>query len=278
MMNNWANVLKINKNNISNDIFCYHDCNLSKNCNYIHLLSNFNNYYFLNIYNRNIYNRLLDLNILKCLKNKNNYFFSKEYINLYPIFTLPDGNCLFHAIAIQMYGVPDLNLDLKKLLLHFFQSNKYKNKIKEYWNIEMTRSYKILNIELNQNIIDTEWKYELKCIFSKDGHQGLLSIFLLSHIIRRAIIIVSSFENELEGVYLPFLIDFKLYNKNPVFIYYHNNHFTSLMCMKNNNNDFILSNKPLKIHFYNNNQDDDYLALWFHNYRKTDNYIISSLI
>ena len=54
-----------------------------------------------------------------------------------------------------------------------------------------------------------------------------------------------------------------------------------MMCMKNNNNinEFILSNKPLIIHFYenDNDNDNDYLALWFHNYRKTDNYIISSL-
>ena len=276
-MNSWINVLKINKNNISKDIFCYYDCNLSSNCKNIHYLSNFNNYYFLNNDNRNLYNKLLDLNIIKCLKDTNNYFFSKDYINLYPIFTLPDGNCLFHAIAIQIYGIPDINLDLKNLLLHFIQSQK--DRIKEYWNIEIERSYKILNIELNQNIIDTEWKYELKCIFSKNAHQGLLSIFLLANIIRRAIIIVSSHENELEGLYLPFLIDFKLYNKNPIFIYYHNNHFTTMMCMKNNNNinEFILSNKPLIIHFYENDNDNDYLALWFHNYRKTDNYIISSL-
>jgi len=273
-MNRWKDLFALEDlgNSIKNDIVCFYDCINIDKCLEIHYLSNFKNYYFLNESNIPIYKDLIDQKLIELVFKHHEYFLIQKYINLYPIITPPDGNCLFHAVLIQIYGIPDINLELKKLILHFMFSAKYFSKIKEYWKYEIIRNYQNLKIELTNNIIETEWNHEMKSIMCNNAQQGCLSIFLLSHIVRRAIIIVSPIENELKGLYLPFLLDLKLYNKNPIFVYYHNSHFTSLMCMKKENNitKFIMSDKPLLVHFYDGIMDDNFLSIWFHKYKEME--------
>ena len=256
-----------NNNVIKDDIFCYNECQQNKNCVEIHHLMNFSNYFFLNINNITKYKLLIDHPIVESILKYHNHFLLHNYIHLYPIITPPDGNCLFHAVAITLYGVPDRNLYLKNLILHFICSKKYIYKIKEYWTYELTKEYQNLGIKLTDSIIETEWLQEVESITKNNSQQGGLSIFLLANIIRRAIIIISPDNNQLQGLYLPFLIDFKIYNKNPIFIYFHNNHYTSLMLMKNNDSSqIILNNKKLVLHYYEGEPCDQFLSLWFNNF------------
>lgn len=274
-MNAWK---KFNVYDISKDIFCLNDCGLNNGCKDIHYIKNFNNYQYLDTSNVDKYKSIVEQNIVVKIFKSHNYFYSNNYIHLYPIITPPDGNCLFHSIAIQIYGCPDINLVFKKLLINFMTSSKYIEKIKEYWFIELMKTYKILNIELDKNTVDSEWGYDLKSIISNNCSQGALSIFLLSHIIRRPIFIISYEENELTGLYLPFMIDFSIYNKNPIFIYYSNGHFTSLMLMKKNNNKIIISNNFINVKFLNENIDIDYLSIWLNDPNYDNNHLIFSVI
>ena len=275
-MNIWKNI--INPSPELLPIFCLQDCGLNNNCSNIHYIKDFDSYLYINESNIEKYKMLVDQNIIDKIMKFHDYFFLNDYIHLYPIITPPDGNCLFHSISIQIFGYPDINMILKKTIIHLIKLTEYITKIKEYWYIELINNYNNLNIELDKQTIETEWNHDVLSIISNNSPQGALSLLLLSHIIRRPIFVISHEINELTGLYLPFLIDFSIYNKNPIIIYYSNGHFSAFGLMKKNNHKIAFHRNFINVKFCNEEIDHGYLSLWLHNVEINDIYLFCSII
>lgn len=258
--------------------FCLHDCGMKDNCSNIHFIEECNSYLYIDESNISIYKELVDHTIIRKIVEYHDYFFLSGYIHLYPIATPPDGNCLFHSISIQIYGYPDEKMILKKTILHFLQLSSYIDKIKEYWYIELVKTYQELGVDLDKNTADTEWDHDIMPILSNNSPQGGLSIFLLSHIIRRPIFVISHEQNELTGLYLPFLLDLSIYNKNPIVIYYSNGHFSAFGCMKKGNDQLMIQHEFINVKFCKEEIDHGYLSLWLHDVKMNDKYLFCSII
>ena len=257
------------------------------NCNEIHIILNLSNNYYTIDFSISNYTDLIDFTINDNICNNHIYLIDKSYINLIPIISPPDGNCLLHSVCISLFGVPDLELIFKKLLLHFLSSNKYLDSIKKYWIKELYNNYKNVELDINNEFINTEWYSDLDMITSNNSSIGSLGIFLLSHIIRRSIIIYSDEENYniygLDGLYIPFLLDYSIYNKNPIFLYYSNCHYTPLLKTTiENKNTIIIHNfnkkKPLNCHFNDTKINISFLNTWFNNVKIEDRYLKIDII
>ena len=258
--------------------FCLYNCGINGGCPHIHFIEESCSLLYLNESNISIYKELIDHSIIRKIVKYHDYFFLNGYVHLYPIVTPPDGNCLFHSISIQIYGYPDENMIIKNTLLHLFQLTSYIDKIKEYWYIELVKTYKKLEVDLDKNTVDTEWKHDILPILSNNCSQGGLSIFLLSHIIRRPIFVISHEQNELTGLYLPFLLDLSIYNKNPIVIYYSNGHFSAFGCMKKGNDQLMIQHEFINVKFCKEVIDHGYLSLWLHDVKLNDKYLFCRLV
>lgn len=190
---------------------------------------------------------------------------------LWPLATSGDGNCLLHAASLSMWGFHDRKLTLRSALYKVLSKGEYRDAIWRRWRFHQTR----LNKQAGFVYSEIEWAKEWEEIVAmaspepRHSEKGAsrrrsvaidrnsdsiddnatyesleeIHIFALSHVLRRAIIVVADtvlrdMNGEamapipFGGIYLPFEIPANECHRAPLLLTYDMAHFSALVSME----------------------------------------------
>lgn len=190
---------------------------------------------------------------------------------LWPLATSGDGNCLLHAASLSMWGFHDRKLTLRSALYKVLSKGEYRDAIWRRWRFHQTR----LNKKAGFVYSEIEWAKEWEEIVAMSSpeprhsekgasrrrsvaidrnsdsiddnatYESLeeIHIFALSHVLRRAIIVVADtvlrdMNGEamapipFGGIYLPFEIPANECHRAPLLLTYDMAHFSALVSME----------------------------------------------
>jgi hypothetical protein len=155
---------------------------------------------------------------------------------LLPLSVMGDGNCLFHAASMAMWGVQDRERVLRRRvasLLHEEPRLQYR------WRQHFARRNRAdgFTVDVEQQWVD-EWQNELELIDQPDASLGEVHVFALACLLRRPIIVYAErvardgsgnpiAPVHLAGLYLPLLHGAT--ETSPLTLLYHGNHFMPLV-------------------------------------------------
>ncbi|GMI11519.1 hypothetical protein TrLO_g7473 [Triparma laevis f. longispina] len=174
--------------------------------------------------------------------------------NLYPMRTDGDGNCLLHSASLSMFGTHDRGNILRSLLTQLLSKSVLASTLETAWREAMIAedsslsSFGIPTLRTPQTL-QKEYSNTLEIGAVDKSYLGSFHILSLSHIIRRPIIVYSSYfiyskgggelcVNTMRGVYLPLAIPPSACNKTPICLCFTSKvggncgHFTSLIYQK----------------------------------------------
>lgn len=201
-----------------------------------------------------------------------------------PVKTSSDGNCLCHSIFQKLKATEDKDLRLRTALNNFFK--KHDSQLRNLWEDNKIREQKKLgdaSCEFTKKELDKEW--EQVVMFAspspKSGSTNYhflekIHIFALANLLKSTIIVLatkyvhSAYQpiqiNDIAGIYLPFLDKpFSPEIIQPIFIAFHNSHYSSLIAESPSTNYRIPLNDSNgnipKIHFTDDEFCDDYMKL-----------------
>ncbi len=139
---------------------------------------------------------------------------------LWPLATSGDGNCLLHAASLAMWGFHDRKLTLRSALYKVLSKGEYRDALWRRWRFHQTRLNKQAGFVYSEIEWAKEWE-EIVAMASPEPRQSLekgasrrrsvaidrntdsiddnatyesleeIHIFALSHVLRRAIIVVA---------------------------------------------------------------------------------------
>ncbi|XP_037039121.1 OTU domain-containing protein 7B-like isoform X2 [Bradysia coprophila] len=191
---------------------------------------------------------------------------------LWPLATSGDGNCLLHAASLAMWGFHDRKLTLRSALYKVLSKGEYRDAIWRRWRFHQTRLNKQAGFVYSEIEWAKEWD-EIVAMASPEPRQSLekgasrrrsvaidrntdsiddnatyesleeIHIFALSHVLRRAIIVVADtvlrdMNGEamapipFGGIYLPFEIPANECHRAPLLLTYDMAHFSALVSME----------------------------------------------
>lgn len=190
---------------------------------------------------------------------------------LWPLATSGDGNCLLHAASLAMWGFHDRKLTLRSALYKVLSKGEYRDAIWRRWRFHQTRLNKQAGFVYSEIEWAKEWE-EIVAMASPEPRQSEkgasrrrsvaidrnsdsiddnatyesleeIHIFALSHVLRRAIIVVSDtvlrdMNGEamapipFGGIYLPFEIPANECHRAPLLLTYDMAHFSALVSME----------------------------------------------
>lgn len=192
---------------------------------------------------------------------------------LWPLSTSGDGNCLLHAASLAMWGFHDRKLTLRTALYGVLSKGEYRDALWRRWRFQQTRLNKQAGFVYSEVEWAREWEEIVALASPEPRHstvaKGLsrrrsvamdrnsdsiddtatyesleeIHIFALSHVLRRAIIVVSDtvlrdMNGEamapipFGGVYLPFEIPANDCHRAPLLLTYDMAHFSALVSME----------------------------------------------
>lgn len=190
---------------------------------------------------------------------------------LWPLATSGDGNCLLHAASLAMWGFHDRKLTLRSALYKVLSKGEYRDAIWRRWRFHQTRLNKQAGFVYSEIEWAKEWE-EIVAMASPEPRQSEkgasrrrsvaidrnsdsiddnatyesleeIHIFALSHVLRRAIIVVADtvlrdMNGEamapipFGGIYLPFEIPANECHRAPLLLTYDMAHFSALVSME----------------------------------------------
>lgn len=190
---------------------------------------------------------------------------------LWPLATSGDGNCLLHAASLSMWGFHDRKLTLRSALYKVLSKGEYRDAIWRRWRFHQTRLNKKAGFVYSEIEWAKEWE-EIVAMSSPEPRQSEkgasrrrsvaidrttdsiddnatyesleeIHIFALSHVLRRAIIVVADtvlrdMNGEamapipFGGIYLPFEIPANECHRAPLLLTYDMAHFSALVSME----------------------------------------------
>ena len=148
--------------------------------------------------------------------------------NLIPIKTIGDGNCLCSAVLQFLTGNQDKNKELRNHLKKFMKNHE--EKLFKLWQHENLVPYE-------DSMID-EWNGTVN--FTDNQYLEKIHVFALANILKRMIIVHSDVyvkdiqKCDINGFYLPFLINIEDVIDQPITIGFSDFHFVSLIPEINN--------------------------------------------
>ncbi|XP_071955122.1 tumor necrosis factor alpha-induced protein 3-like [Antedon mediterranea] len=203
-----------------------------------------------------LYMSLLDLNIMKAFETKGIINWNNTFTKLYPLKTTGDGNCLLHAISLFLWGIEDLDLQMRRVLYQdLFKDNGVK-KYKQRWQLRRTAFDETLpsgGLRYDTMNWDDEWKLVIRNSSPEPNPEGQhmlpfhsleeIHIFIMANILRRPIIVLADTmfrdhrgqslqPQNVTGIYLPVLSKSKDCCTLPIILGYHGNHFVPLVGKK----------------------------------------------
>jgi len=169
-------------------------------------------------------------------------------LELLPLPTPSDHNCLCHAVAMSLWGSQDKDRSLRGGIAKSMEGDGAAAKFfKEQWMrmiLERDRSSFGMDIERSVTEWVREWREELQLV--KEGARSLteIHVFVLAHVIRRPIIVYCARVCRgtdgqalapvyFGGIYLPILLAPEdCASTHPVLLAYGQSHFTPLVPME----------------------------------------------
>ncbi|KAJ8273768.1 hypothetical protein GJAV_G00105310 [Gymnothorax javanicus] len=186
--------------------------------------------------------------------------------NLLPLATSGDGNCLLHAASLGMWGFHDRDLMLRKSLHTLMNHGEEREAIRRRWRWQQTQQNKASGLVYTEEEWQREWNELLKLASSEprmhccanEGenlartqvsrepvYEGLeeLHVFILAHVLRRAIVVVADTMLRdsggqafapitFGGIYLPLEIPPEKCHRSPLVLGYDQAHFSALVSME----------------------------------------------
>ena len=150
--------------------------------------------------------------------------------HLVPIKTIGDGNCFCSAVLHFIAGYQDKNKKLRNLFKKFMRDHE--KKLFYLWQQETLVPY------INEDSMINEWNEIVH--FTDDQYLEKIHVFALANILKRMIIVHSQFyvkdiqACDINGFYLPFLIDIEDLIDQTITIAFSDFHFVSLIPEINN--------------------------------------------
>ncbi|XP_038068857.1 OTU domain-containing protein 7A-like [Patiria miniata] len=203
---------------------------------------------------------------------------------LWPMATTGDGNCLLHAASLGMWGFHDRQLTLRKALYHALTENPRSprmQRLKRRWRWQQTEVNQKCGLVYSEQEWEEEWKGMLRLASAEprtpqpgnsksplptlsedkpptptDNEEELtyesleeFHVFVLAHILRRPIIIVSDTmlrdaDGEafapisFGGIYLPVEVAHRECEASPLVLTYDTAHFSALVPMEQDLEDY----------------------------------------
>lgn len=193
---------------------------------------------------------------------------------LLPLVTSGDGNCLLHAASLGMWGFHDRQLTLRKLLHDALTNGASAESFKRRWRCQQSSVYRQCSLVLSEDEWNGDWSYLLqlssaqprsvgtkqqrgsiprleRSVAGQSLDEGLvylesleeIHVFVLSHILRRPIIVIAKtvLENvdgdalapiPFGGIYLPLEWDPAQCHSDPLLLTYNLSHFSALVTME----------------------------------------------
>ncbi|KAJ6636332.1 OTU domain-containing protein 7B [Pseudolycoriella hygida] len=190
---------------------------------------------------------------------------------LWPLATSGDGNCLLHAASLAMWGFHDRKLTLRSALHKVLFKGEYRDAIWRRWRFQQTRLNKNAGFVYSEIEWAKEWEEIVAMASPEPRHSEKgasrrrsvvidrnsdaiddnatyesleeIHIFALSHVLRRAIIVVADtvlrdMNGEamapipFGGIYLPFEIPANECHRAPLLLTYDMAHFSALVSME----------------------------------------------
>ncbi|XP_022110578.1 OTU domain-containing protein 7B-like [Acanthaster planci] len=207
---------------------------------------------------------------------------------LWPMATTGDGNCLLHAASLGMWGFHDRQLTLRKALYHTLTENPRSprmQKLKRRWRWQQTEVNQKSGLVYSEEEWEKEWKSMLRLASAEprapltgssrsslptlsedkpptptDNGEELtyesleeFHVFVLAHILRRPIIVVSDTmlrgaDGEafapisFGGIYLPLEVPHRSCEASPLVLTYDTAHFSALVPMEHDLEDYDSQN------------------------------------
>ncbi|KPM04270.1 OTU and UBA-like domain-containing protein [Sarcoptes scabiei] len=198
-------------------------------------------------------------------------WWSNICIDLFPLVTSGDGNCLLHAASLGMWGFHDRGLILRRALHILLSNSSYTQAFYRRWRWQTHFQNHKTGLSFSEKEWEDEWKnivrlasteprskysdhafeisggkkepneYEYEKSFTYESLEEI-HIFVLAHVLRRPIIVIADtmlkdskgeafFPISFGGIYLPLECPDDCLMKSPLCLTYDAAHFSALVAM-----------------------------------------------
>lgn len=195
---------------------------------------------------RLLFDELLDKDVQKELEDEIAINWCSDTDRLYALWNRSAGDCLLDSVLQATWGVFDRDNVLRRAMASTMQecSPYFYTRWKE-WEVMQAR---MMNFSITERQYLHDWAYLLSLAGKPGASLEHCHIFVLSHILRRPIIVygvkyLKSYHGDtlgyakFQGVYLPFLWERSFCWKSPIALGYTRGHFTALVTMENDSRD-----------------------------------------
>ncbi|XP_033113289.1 tumor necrosis factor alpha-induced protein 3-like [Anneissia japonica] len=200
---------------------------------------------------------LIDVTIMKFFEDSGIINWSKSATKLFPLRTTGDGNCLLHAISLFLWGIEDLDLQMRRILYQdIFSDNEVKKNYKKRWQLgraAFDQGIPAGGLRYDTMNWDDEWKLVIRNASPEPNPEGQhmlpyhsleeIHIFIMANILKRPIIVLADTmfrdtagrslqPQNVTGIYLPVIYKAEECVTYPIVLGYHQNHFVPLVGKK----------------------------------------------
>ncbi|CAK8672148.1 unnamed protein product [Clavelina lepadiformis] len=178
------------------------------------------------------------------LQNKKLFNWTRVTKAVCPLLVPKDGNSLCHACSMILYGIPDYVLLFRRCLSQTLHGQlELDSPLGERWLHHFNITHEGNDMELSEEGIKREWQKTCRASSTRpldqtDSSQhpvysGLsqLHVFVLAHVCRRPIIVISDEENDdfPPSIFLPVLLKPEDCLKSFVYLFHHGQDFSPLV-------------------------------------------------